>query len=50
VLAMTSARAQVAVTELPAMTAKAKTQLVWRPSHHSTALEALKATLALSGK
>ena len=48
VLGMTSARAQVAVTELPAMTAKAKTQLVWRPSHHSVALEALKATLAFS--
>jgi len=46
VLAMTRARNQVNATSLPAATAKAKTQLVWRPSHRSVALEALKALLA----
>jgi len=45
VLEMTRARDQVNVASLPAITAKAKTQLVWRPSHHSLALEALKALL-----
>jgi DNA-binding transcriptional LysR family regulator len=46
VLAMTSARAQVNVVKLPAQTANAKTQLIWRPNHHSVALEALKAIFA----
>lgn len=46
VLEMTSAGRQVNVVPLPAATAKARTQLVWRPGHHSLALEALKATLA----
>lgn len=45
VLGMTNSCAQVNVVELPAMTARAKTQLVWRPGHHSIALEALKAVL-----
>jgi DNA-binding transcriptional LysR family regulator len=45
VLEMTRASNQVNVTSLPALTAKAKTQLVWRPSHHSLALKALKALL-----
>jgi len=45
VLEMTSAGRQVNVVALPAATAKARTQLVWRPGHHSLALEALKATL-----
>src|SRR5262245_25025961 len=46
VLDMTRGSEQVNVFELPAPTAKARTHLVWRPSHHSIALEALKATLA----
>ena len=46
VLGMTSAGRRVNVVRLPAATAKAKTQLVWRPGHHSAALEALKANLA----
>ena len=46
VLEMTGAGRQVNVVQLPPATAKAKTQLVWRPGHHSLALEALKATLA----
>lgn len=46
VLGMTSAGRQVNVVSLPAETAKARTQLVWRPGHHSLALEALKSTLA----
>ena len=46
VLDMTSAGRQVNVIRLPPATAKAKTQLVWRPGHHSLALEALKETLA----
>jgi len=46
VLDMTSAGRRVNVVRLPAATAKAKTQLVWRPGHHSVALEALKANLA----
>src|SRR5215471_11875656 len=46
VLEMTRAGDQVNVSSLPALTAKAKTQLVWRPAHHSVALEALKGLLA----
>jgi DNA-binding transcriptional LysR family regulator len=46
VLAMTSAGAEVNVAPLPAQIAKAKTQLVWRPGHHSIALEALKTLVA----
>jgi DNA-binding transcriptional LysR family regulator len=45
VLEMTRAGEQINVTSLPPVTAKAKTQLVWRPSHRSVALEALKALL-----
>lgn len=48
VLAMTRAGDQVNAIPLPPMTAKARTQLVWRPSHRSVALEALKALLATS--
>ena len=48
VLEMTRAGAQVNVVPLPALTSKARTQLVWRPNHHSIALEALKAILAVS--
>jgi len=46
VLEMTAAGRQVNVVRLPPSTARAKTCLVWRPGHHSLALEALKATLA----
>jgi len=49
VLEMTRASDQVNVTSLPALTAKARTQLVWRPSHRSVALEALKALLVVPG-
>ena len=49
VLEMTSAGRQVSVFPLPAPIAKAKTQLVWRPTHHSIALEALKAALKAQG-
>src|SRR5262249_30625219 len=45
VLGMTSAGKQVSAFPLPAAIARAKTQLVWRPNHHSVALEALKAVL-----
>src|SRR5882672_9426270 len=45
VLELTRAGEQVNVTTLPTLTAKAKTQLVWRPSHQSIALEALKGVL-----
>ena len=41
--ALTSANA---LTPLPSAIAKARTQLVWLPAHHSVALEALKALLA----
>lgn len=46
VLEMTSAGRQVGAFPLPAAIAKAKTQLAWRPNHHSIALDALKAVLA----
>ena len=45
VLEMTSAGKQVGAFPLPASIAKAKTQLAWKPNHHSVALEALKAVL-----
>lgn len=45
VLEMTRAGEQVNVIPLPALVAKAKTQLVWRPNHQSIALEALKRVL-----
>jgi DNA-binding transcriptional LysR family regulator len=48
VIGMTSAAKDVNVVALPAATAKAATRLVWRPSHHSVALEALKKLLAAS--
>jgi DNA-binding transcriptional LysR family regulator len=50
VIEMTSAGKEVRVTSLPEATAKAKTQLVWRPGHDSVALDAMKTlvpTLAL---
>jgi DNA-binding transcriptional LysR family regulator len=46
VLEMARAGEQVNVVPLPALTSKARTQLVWRPGHHSIALEALKTVLA----
>ena len=46
VMAMTRAGREIALTPLPAHIAKARTQLVWRPEHHSVALEALKKLLA----
>jgi DNA-binding transcriptional LysR family regulator len=47
VLELTAAGAEVKVIRLPAAVARARTQLVWRPSHHSTALEALKKLVVL---
>jgi DNA-binding transcriptional LysR family regulator len=50
VIEMTSAGKEVKVTSLPEATARAKTQLVWRPGHDSVALDAMKTlvpTLAL---
>jgi DNA-binding transcriptional LysR family regulator len=46
VIEMTRAGREVALTPLPAHIAKARTQLVWLPAHHSVALEALKKLLA----
>jgi DNA-binding transcriptional LysR family regulator len=46
VIEMTRAGREVALTPLPAHIAKARTQLIWRPEHHSVALEALKKLLA----
>jgi hypothetical protein len=37
---------EVNVTALPADIANARTQLVWRPSHHSAAFEAMKKLIA----
>lgn len=45
VLQMSSAGSEVNVVPLPPLTAKAKTRLVWRPNHHSTALDALRKLL-----
>lgn len=42
VLKMTSAGKEVKLASLPEATARARTQLVWRPGHHSVALEAMK--------
>ena len=50
VLEMTSAGKQVNAFPLPASIARARTRLVWRPAHHSVALEALKAVLAASAQ
>ena len=49
VIGMTSAAKDVNVVSLPAATAKAATRLVWRPSHHSVALEALRKLLKAQG-
>jgi DNA-binding transcriptional LysR family regulator len=46
VIEMTRAGSEVTLTPLPSAIAKARTQLVWLPAHHSVALEALKALLA----
>jgi DNA-binding transcriptional LysR family regulator len=46
VIGMTSAAREVSIVALPAATARADTRLVWRPMHHSIALEALKKLLA----
>ena len=45
VIGMTSAANEVNVASLPAAISKARTLLVWRPGHHSVALEALKRLL-----
>jgi DNA-binding transcriptional LysR family regulator len=45
VIEMTRAGREVALTPLPAHIARARTQLVWLPAHHSVALEALKKLL-----
>lgn len=42
VLDLARANQSVAITALPARVAKARTQLVWRREHHSSALEAMK--------
>ncbi len=42
VLKMTSAGKEVKLAPLPEATSRAKTQFVWRPRHHSIALEAMK--------
>jgi DNA-binding transcriptional LysR family regulator len=49
VIGMTSAAKDVNVVPLPAATAKAATRLVWRPSHHSVALAALRKLLKAQG-
>jgi len=46
VIRMTSAGKEVNICPLPADVSKAKTQLVWRPGHHSNALETLKRLVA----
>ena len=46
VIELTPGGREVAVTSLPSDVAKARTQLVWRPGHHSVALEAMKKLLA----
>lgn len=46
VIELTPGGREVAVTSLPSNVAKARTQLVWRPGHHSVALEAMKKLLA----
>jgi DNA-binding transcriptional LysR family regulator len=46
VIEMTHGGREVVVSALPAAVAKSRTQLVWRPEHHSVALEALKKLLA----
>ena len=50
VIGMTSAAKDVNIVALPAATAKAATRLVWRPSHHSVALEALRKLLKAQGE
>ena len=42
VLALTHAGSSLTMTALPASIAKTRTHLVWRPGHHSIALEAMK--------
>lgn len=45
VLDITPASREVGVTALPATTSKARTRLVWRPTHRSIALDAFKTLL-----
>lgn len=45
VIGMTSAANEVNIASLPAEISRARTLLVWRPGHHSVALEALKRLL-----
>jgi DNA-binding transcriptional LysR family regulator len=45
VIGMTRAAREIRIVALPAATARADTRLVWRPAHHSVALEALKKLL-----
>ncbi len=46
VLDLTTAKEQLNVVRLPSSVAQAKTQLVWRTSHRSSALDALKMLVA----
>ena len=46
VIELSSGASEVVVNRLPAATAKARTQLVWRPDHQSVALGALQKLLA----
>ncbi|MPZ46782.1 MAG: LysR family transcriptional regulator [Betaproteobacteria bacterium] len=48
VLSLTTASSDVKVIPLPSAVAHAKTHLIWRASHHSVALQALKALFAAS--
>jgi len=45
VLRLSGAEAQVAVHPLPPTIARARTQLIWRRGHRSTALDALREAL-----
>ena len=45
VIEMTRGAREVIISPLPATIAKARTQLIWRPEHHSVALEALQKLL-----
>jgi DNA-binding transcriptional LysR family regulator len=45
VIEMTRGAREVIISPLPATIAKARTQLIWRPEHHSVALEALRKLL-----
>jgi DNA-binding transcriptional LysR family regulator len=46
VIEMTRGAREVIISPLPATIAKARTQLIWRPEHHSVALEAMRKLLS----